>query len=603
MFLIVPDLKNNPEYFEAYLETRAFAFIATNVGERLPESPTNLLTTLKHDVVEQDGKIVQIKSVIITEDLFTGNIIFNYEKLHDVDLTTKKYINNDAYFSLPLNTQKQSYNFYVFPENQSLKYNFERTEIVNGLEAFIFSANAVWDISGNTPLFPSETLLEHIQLELWVEPKTGRILGYESDWIINAVRDGQEIPIGKGHGKTTDFSFAIQSENYKKQIELFYLYDTIIPTLLVVISAGFVLVVFVNQNLRTRTKELVDVRKKKVEEVLYDVIPDYVVTFDKNTRIEDCNQKFLDELGFSKDELIGKFGPDLLDDEDKETTQRVVEAITNGKKVDEYDIHLKRKDGSLFHSIWNAIPLYDDNNEYNGFLSTGLDLTEIDKLRDELVKKEKIVTLGQLATNLAHDIKNPLASMKQSLEIIQRKAKDDEITKKESERANRVIKRIEHQVDQVLNYVKTLPLQTKQTTLLTILKQSLALLTIPVNISMELPEKDLDVKWDETQISVVFTNVILNAIQAIGKNKGKISMRISEENNTIKIEIENTGPNIPEKDLDKIFELLFTTKMEGTGLGLAGCKNIIQSHKGTLTVSNNPVKFTIILPKVSVESK
>jgi len=186
--------------------------------------------------------------------------------------------------------------------------------------------------------------------------------------------------------------------------------------------------------------------------------------------------------------------------------------------------------------------------------------------------------------------------MKQSLEIIQRRAKEDEITKKESERANRVIKRIEHQVDQVLNYVKTPPLQIEQTTVLTILKQTLALLIIPDNISMEIPEKDLDVKWDETQISVVFTNIILNAIQAIEKNKGKISVRISE-NDTIKIEIENSGPNIPEKDLDKIFEPLYTTKMEGTGLGLSGCKNIIQSHKGTITASNNPVKFTIDLPK------
>jgi len=164
IFLIVPDLKSSPEYFEAYLETRVFAHIATNVGEPLPKNPTNLLTTVKHDVVKQDDKIVQIKSVVITEDLFTGNIIFNYEKLHDVDLTTKKYINHDAYFSLPSNTQKQSYNFYVYPENKSLKYNFERTEIVNGLEAFIFSANAVWDISGNSPLFPSETLLQHVQL-------------------------------------------------------------------------------------------------------------------------------------------------------------------------------------------------------------------------------------------------------------------------------------------------------------------------------------------------------------------------------------------------------------------------------------------------------
>ena len=76
-----------------------------------------------------------------------------------------------------------------------------------------------------------------------------------------------------------------------------------------------------------------------------------------------------------------------------------------------------------------------------------------------------------------------------------------------------------------------------------------------------------------------------------------IVVQVSEKDDMIKIEIENSGPNIPEKDLDKIFEPLYTTKMEGTGLGLSGCKNIIQLHKGTITVRNNPVKFTIEIPK------
>jgi signal transduction histidine kinase len=66
--------------------------------------------------------------------------------------------------------------------------------------------------------------------------------------------------------------------------------------------------------------------------------------------------------------------------------------------------------------------------------------------------------------------------------------------------------------------------------------------------------------------------------------------------------MEDTGPSIPEKDLKKIFELLYTTKMEGTGLGLAGCKNIVQSHKGTITVHNNPTTFTITLPKNQLKS-
>jgi len=337
-------------------------------------------------------------------------------------------------------------------------------------------------------------------------------------------------------------------------------------------------------------KELIKAKKKKTEEVLFETIPNPVITFDQNNKVVDCNQYFLDTTGFSKAEIFVMTATDFLAEESMETYHDVIlPSLNEGKPLMDIDLHLKKKDGSSFHALWSHIRNLDENNEFIGFTAIGLDLTEIDKLRDELVKKEKFEILGQLAANMAHDIKNPL--------IIQRKTKDDEITLKESQRTDHAIKRIVHQVDQVLNFIKTQPLLKEDTTILTILKQSLALLTIPDNISMEIPKKDFEVKWDETQISVVFTNIILNAIQEIGKNKGKISVRISEENNTIKIEIENSGPNIPEKDLDKIFEPLFTTKMEGTGLGLAGCKNIIQSHMGTITVSNNPVKFTIEIPK------
>jgi len=294
--------------------------------------------------------------------------------------------------------------------------------------------------------------------------------------------------------------------------------------------------------------------------------------------------------------MIGKHVLDFVVDEEREIASELMKLITNGKPQMGNDLHIKRKDGSSFHSIWNAMPMFDDNNEYMGFTTTGVDLTEIDKLRDELATKEKFETLGELAANLAHDIKNPLNVIKQSIEVIQLKVKDENISN-DFQRTHRAIKRISHQVDQVLNYVKKQPLQIKDTTVLTTIKESLEMDIIPDNISIELPENDVDVKWDETMMSVVFTNVFLNAIQAIGKDKAKISIRISEENNLIKIEIEDTGPNIPEEDLDKIFDPLFTTKMQGTGLGLTGCKNIVARHKGTISIKNNPVIFTIKIPK------
>ena len=470
IFLIVPDLKSNPEYFEINMEVRLFASFATNVGEPLPESTKPFLTTSKQYVLEQDGKILQIKIHVTTEDLSTGDIIFNSEQLHYVDRTTKKFIDYDAYFIFPSNTQKQSYDAYMLIANKTLKFDFERTEIVNGLESFVFLTNTVSDISGKTPLFPSETLLHHMQLEIWVEPKTGRIIGQETDWILNAVRDGQEILVGKGHGKTTDFSIAIQSENYKKQIKLFYLYDTIIPILLVIASVGMIMAVFVNQNLRTRTEEL------------------------------------------------------------------------------------------------------------------------------EHSKKEKWEIVGKLSANLAHDIRNPLTSIKNSSKIIMKDVHEPSL-QNEFDRINRNIKRIVHQIEEVLGFVKDSPLNIQKTTFQQILNSAFISIDIPQNIEMKISKNDFEIECDKEKIEIVFINIILNAIQAIDQSSGKIVIRLFDENDKIKIEIENNGPSIPDDILPKVFESLFTTKFEGTGLGLSICENIVKRHDGVISVTSPPTIFRIELPK------
>ncbi len=81
------------------------------------------------------------------------------------------------------------------------------------------------------------------------------------------------------------------------------------------------------------------------------------------------------------------------------------------------------------------------------------------------------------------------------------------------------------------------------------------------------------------------------------ENSGEIKVRIKENENDVDIEIEDSGPGIPEDKIEQIFDPLFTTKSTGTGLGLVSCKNIIEQHKGTISVKNNPTIFEIILPK------
>ena len=98
--------------------------------------------------------------------------------------------------------------------------------------------------------------------------------------------------------------------------------------------------------------------------------------------------------------------------------------------------------------------------------------------------------------------------------------------------------------------------------------------------------------------NLYFTNVIYNSVQAVG-DKGEINVGINEDENNVVISIEDSGEGIPEENLDKIFEPLFTTKKGGTGLGLANCKQILENQDAKILVKNNPTTFTIEFPKFS----
>ena len=97
-------------------------------------------------------------------------------------------------------------------------------------------------------------------------------------------------------------------------------------------------------------------------------------------------------------------------------------------------------------------------------------------------------------------------------------------------------------------------------------------------------------------MEVVFSNLITNAVQAI-ENNGELNLRINEEPNEVIVEIEDSGPGIPQENISKIFDPLFTTKPTGTGLGLVSCKNIVEQHGGTISVRNNPTVFSCEIAK------
>ena len=218
--------------------------------------------------------------------------------------------------------------------------------------------------------------------------------------------------------------------------------------------------------------------------------------------------------------------------------------------------------------------------------------------RTHSLKKEKLTVIGQLSSNIAHDIRNPLGTIKNAGVIIDKENnKKNEIISRELNRINISVKRISHQVEEVLNYVRTTPLILKPNSINQTLQEAIDTLAVPSNVEITIPKKDITINFDHEKMLIVFVNIILNAIQSIDKSDGDISIDMSETSDNITIEFQNSGPNISSNDLKHLFDTLFTTKLEGTGLGLSSCKNIVEQHKGTISAMTNPVRFFIKLPK------
>lgn len=218
--------------------------------------------------------------------------------------------------------------------------------------------------------------------------------------------------------------------------------------------------------------------------------------------------------------------------------------------------------------------------------------------RVKSIENEKLLVIGQLASNIAHDIRNPLGIIRSSVTRIEKQNEvKNETVIQEVERIKRSVARMDHQIEGVLNYVRTTPLNLSENSLNDLIQSGSKSLSIPKNIQLNVPKEDIRIECDPDKFKVVIENLLLNAIQSISSDEGKININSNQNDKETTISFENSGPNIEEENIVKIFTPLYTSKLKGTGLGLSSCQNIITQHQGTISVTNNPVTFTIKIPK------
>ena len=219
--------------------------------------------------------------------------------------------------------------------------------------------------------------------------------------------------------------------------------------------------------------------------------------------------------------------------------------------------------------------------------------------QNNLIKNERFSAIGELSSRLAHDIRNPISIIKTAVSLWKQTHKD--MSEKDLENLKMIdnaTSKIKYLVENVLDFVRSREPKYEEVSLLKILQFARKSIHTSENIKISIPTNDIMIKCDPNQIEVVFENILTNSIQAIGDDSGSITVSTYKENDYVLILIQDSGGGIPEDIISKIFDPLFTTKREGTGLGLASCKSIIESHKGTLTVSNHPTTFRIKLPTI-----
>lgn len=229
------------------------------------------------------------------------------------------------------------------------------------------------------------------------------------------------------------------------------------------------------------------------------------------------------------------------------------------------------------------------------------------KTQSELVRAEKLAAVGELAAGVAHEINNPMAIIRGNAEVLLMELPPDHPSREEAEIIARQVGRVKRIVGNLLSFARKQPKIIRQVMIVPLLKEIVEQLKHHVSlanirVNWELPPDGIDLDGDEEQLRQVFTNLVINAVQAM-EGSGSVTIRAvaGSGNDCCRVEIEDTGNGIPPEQLKDIFTPFFTTKTSGTGLGLSVSYGIVKEHGGTISAQSKSGAgsvFVVTLPLV-----
>ena len=334
-------------------------------------------------------------------------------------------------------------------------------------------------------------------------------------------------------------------------------------------------------------------------------MPDSLILADMNAQILRVNERFVNFVGYEKEELIGKSIAKLCAESDEIACANLIEELASKRIIRNHELIFQNKSGAKLNVIFSGSIVKSKIGRDIGIACILHDISEMKKIEEKLVKAEKLASIGELAGQIGHDLRNPLAAIKSSVYIMRKKS--ERLTEAEKveilgtmdnaiEDSNRII-------NSLVDYSTELYLQLEQCTPKSLTLKALSTVQVPDRLEIiNDATDDVTMFLDVQQMEKVFASITKNAIDA-SPEKGIIKIQSMLKGPNIEISFTDTGTGIPENILPKIFAPLVTTKAKGMGMSLAICKRIVEAHggkigvesavgKGTTFVVNLPIKLS-----------
>ncbi len=377
-------------------------------------------------------------------------------------------------------------------------------------------------------------------------------------------------------------------------------HTVLMAALLLFIGFSGIVTLFLAQGYRSTKRSLSRVRA--LSDNIMENMPIGLIALDGDGKIISFNQKAEAVLPHLSQEKVGKKTDAVL----PVCFRRLLDALETGMNTAEKEIDCPVAEDKSIPLEAIATVLKEENGSFLGYVILFRDLTEVQRLKKEISRSQRMASLGSLAAGVAHEIRNPLSSIKGFATYFKERYRDNPQDKETADIMVQEVERLNRVISQLLEFARPIAMEKRPSSLQTLIRNSLKMIESQsreknIAVHTDLAPDVPDAMVDEDKIKQVLLNLYLNALGAM-KEGGSLNVRLFRgAGNTVNITVSDTGPGIDEKDIAHIFDPYFTTKPSGTGLGLSIVHKIIEAHDGEIMVKSAPgegVAVSILLPVI-----